>query len=53
MVRIEADELARLGELKLIPGMPAEVFIKTQDRTAMNYLLKPLADQLNRAFREE
>lgn len=53
IVNIEEAELSKLGNLKLIPGMPAEVFIKTQDRTAMNYLLKPFTDQLNRAFREE
>ncbi|MGL1919996.1 MAG: HlyD family type I secretion periplasmic adaptor subunit [Hyphomicrobiales bacterium] len=53
MVTIEPSELLKLGGLSLVPGMPAEVFMKTQDRTVMNYLLKPLADQLNRAFREE
>lgn len=37
--------------LKLVPGMPIEVFIKTEDRTIFSYLAKPLLDQLNRAFR--
>ncbi len=46
-------ELARLGKKKLIPGMPVEAFIKTEQRTALNYLVKPLSDQANRAFREE
>ena len=46
-------ELARLGNQKLIPGMPVETFIKTRERTALNYLVKPLLDQINRAFREE
>lgn len=32
--------------------MPAEVFVRTGDRTAMAYLMKPLTDQINRAFRE-
>ncbi|MER9328686.1 HlyD family type I secretion periplasmic adaptor subunit [Mesorhizobium sp. M0488] len=45
-------EVARLGELKLVPGMPVESFIKTADRTVISYLLKPLEDQISRAFRE-
>lgn len=46
-------ELARLGDQPILPGMPVEAFIKTQERTPLNYLLKPLLDQINRAFREE
>lgn len=38
--------------LALVPGMPAEVHIRTGDRTAMSYFLKPLADQFARAFVE-
>jgi HlyD family secretion protein len=37
---------------KLVPGMPAEVHIKTSDRTALSYLVKPFKDQVARAFRE-
>ena len=40
------------GLLKLIPGMPVEVFITTGERTALSYLVKPVTDQFNRAFRE-
>ena len=47
------DELAKLGDLVLVSGMPAEAFIRTSDRTVMAYLLKPLNDQIFRAFREE
>lgn len=46
------DELDRLGEVRLMPGMPVEAFIKTGDRKVISYLLKPLSDQLSRAFRE-
>jgi len=35
-----------------VPGMPVEAFVKTGDRTVMSYLMKPLSDQINRAFRE-
>jgi HlyD family secretion protein len=54
-VRVAADaaELANLKDLKLVPGMPVEAFIKTGERTALSYLTKPLADQMNRAFRGE
>ena len=44
-------EIARLGGLKLVPGMPVEAFIQTGERTVLSYLMKPLTDQLNRAFR--
>jgi HlyD family secretion protein len=46
-------ELKKLDTLKLLPGMPAEAMIKTEERTALSYLVKPLSDQINRAFREE
>lgn len=52
-LRLTPEELAKLNGQTLVPGMPAEVFIKTRDRTALSYLVKPLADQINRAFREE
>jgi HlyD family secretion protein len=38
--------------MKLVPGMPAEVFVSTQERTVASYLAKPFTDQMNRAFRE-
>ncbi len=46
------DEIRRLGTLKILPGMPVEVFIRTEDRTVLSYLLKPLSDQVMRAFRD-
>jgi HlyD family secretion protein len=51
-IAITPDELARLGEVRLVPGMPVETFIKTADRTVGSYLVKPLFDQVARAFRE-
>ena len=51
-VSMPPDEIAKLGEVKLIPGMPVEAFVQTGDRTMMSYLIKPLKDQLMRAFRE-
>ena len=54
-IRASLDEEARsrLQEFKLLPGMPVTVFITTKDRTPLAYLLQPLADQLDRALREE
>ena len=52
-IEVSEEELARLDGLELIPGMPVEAYIKTNERTVVSYLVKPLADQLNQAFREE
>jgi HlyD family secretion protein len=51
-VSMPPEEVARLGDVKLIPGMPVEAFVQTGDRTLLSYLVKPLSDQLMRAFRE-
>jgi len=51
-VSMPPEEIARLGEVKLIPGMPVEAFVQTGERTLLSYLMKPLSDQLMRAFRE-
>ena len=51
-VRLNDDELNRLGGLSISPGMPAEVMITSNERTVISYLFKPISDQLNRAFRE-
>ncbi|QCI99417.1 HlyD family type I secretion periplasmic adaptor subunit [Agrobacterium larrymoorei] len=50
---VNEGERAKLGGLALLPGMPAEAFIRTSERTALSYILKPLTDQITRAFREE
>ena len=51
-VTIPPDQLEKLSGLELIPGMPVEVYIQTGERSPMTYLMKPLADYFNRAFRE-
>ncbi|MDR6954454.1 HlyD family secretion protein [Ancylobacter sp. 3268] len=50
-ITLPPEELARLDGMKLVPGMPLEVFIKTGDRTVLSYLVKPLSDQVARSFR--
>ncbi len=42
----------KLEGLVLVPGMPVEVYIQTGERSPMAYLIKPMADYFNRAFRE-
>ena len=51
-LRPNTGELEKLAGLEILPGMPVEAFIKTDDRTPLEYLIKPLANYFNRAFRE-
>jgi HlyD family secretion protein len=52
-VAVPPAEIARLGdEIKLVPGMPVEVFVQTSPRTILSYVVRPFHDQLMRAFRE-
>jgi len=50
---VSPEEVARLSAVRLVPGMPVEALIQTSPRTVMSYLIKPLHDQLARAFREK
>lgn len=50
---IPPGQTKKLGATHLLPGMPVEVFIPTSERTVLSYLMKPLADQIHRAFREK
>ena len=52
-VQVNAGEMQRLpADLTLMPGMPVEAFIRTGDRSPMDYLIKPLADYFTRALRD-
>jgi HlyD family secretion protein len=51
-IAMSDEEVKRLGDVKLTPGMPLEAFIQTGERTMLSYLIKPLHDQLVRSFRE-
>ena len=50
-VRISVADNDR-DAFKLVPGMPVEAFISTHERTALSYLMKPISDQVTKAFRE-
>lgn len=52
-VSVSESEVQRLGDQHLVPGMPAEVIIKTGERTAGQYLLQPMLSSFRRAWREE
>ncbi len=53
-ITIPEDEIQRLPkDLSLLPGMPAEAFILSGERTVLSYLTKPIADHVHRVFRDE
>ncbi len=52
-VEVSDEEVRRLGDRPLQPGMPAEVVVETVERTALHYLVQPLMDAMVRAWREE
>jgi HlyD family secretion protein/epimerase transport system membrane fusion protein len=52
-IEVDAEQLAGIQPaIELSPGMPAEVYITTAERTMLDYLLQPVFDSLRRAFRE-
>lgn len=51
-IRVSDEEIARLQGLVLVAGMPVEAFLQTAPRTVLSYLLKPMQDQITKAFRE-
>lgn len=51
-ITLPPEEVVRLQTIRLVPGMPVEVFIQTHERTPLAYLLKPLQEQIARTFRE-
>lgn len=52
-IAVPPDEIARLEGLKLVPGMPVEAFVQTTVRTVVSFFVRPLQDQIARAFREK
>jgi HlyD family secretion protein len=51
-MRMDASQLAAIPGVRLIPGMPAEVFINLGERSMFSYLVQPLVDSFRRAWRE-
>jgi HlyD family type I secretion membrane fusion protein len=52
-VELLDGELEKLAGLELMPGMPVEIYLTTQEQTALAYFVRPLVDQYERALREE
>jgi membrane fusion protein, epimerase transport system len=52
LVRLNPDDLAATPGIQLYPGMPATVMVPTTERTALDYILGPLTQSFNRAFRQ-
>ncbi|HZH51560.1 MAG TPA: HlyD family type I secretion periplasmic adaptor subunit [Microvirga sp.] len=51
-IRLDEAALRQLPEVEIMPGMPVEVLIKTGQFTVANYMLRPVLDSFDRAFRE-
>jgi protease secretion system membrane fusion protein len=51
-IHISPEELRKLGDQELYPGMPADVIIKTGRRNFMSYLLKPFTDRAALSLQE-
>ncbi len=52
-VEVDPDDLARLSDVRLIPGMPAEVMIFTGEQTLFEYVARPLAESVLKSFRDD
>ena len=50
---VSEEALARLQGLAIRPGMPAELFVRTGERSLLNYLFKPLLDRAGTALTEQ
>lgn len=50
---VSEQALARLDGLVIKPGMPAELFVRTGERSMLNYLFKPLLDRAGTALTEQ
>jgi len=52
-ITVPDEEIDRLGGAQIVPGMPADAFIQTGEHTALDYLVRPLVQVIERSFREE
>lgn len=52
-VEVNPEGMGDLGDLALMPGMPAEVYINTGSRTLLQYLFKPFSNAISRSFNED
>jgi len=52
-VVVSEEEMARLGSVELVPGMPISAFLQTHARSVLSYLVEPISNLLSVAFRED
>lgn len=52
-VKVTEAGMKKIGQQKILPGMPVSVVVKSGERTMLQYLVKPLADRMHFAFTEE
>jgi HlyD family type I secretion membrane fusion protein len=52
-IALPPEEVARVPGFQPLPGMPAEIIIATNERTFLQYVIKPIVDSMARAFREQ
>jgi epimerase transport system membrane fusion protein len=52
-VEVTPEGMMDMGDLVLVSGMPAEVFINTGTRTFLQYIFKPFTTALSRSFIED
>ncbi len=52
-LNLTADGVKKIGNRKLLPGMPAEIYITTSERSALSYFVKPFTEKFNNMFNEE
>ncbi len=51
-ISLDEEEAAKVRDLHPTPGMPAEIYIKTGERSFLDYIVRPVLDSMSRAFRE-
>ncbi len=51
-IKLDEAQSEQVASLELVPGMPADLFVNTGERTALSYLAQPLRDRLARTFIE-
>ena len=52
IVAVPDDQMAQLNGQEIVPGMPVSVFLQTEARSVLSFLVEPIFDPLSRAFRE-
>jgi HlyD family secretion protein len=52
-VKVDRKQIDKYKHVVLVPGMPAEAYIRTGEQTVLDYIIAPLATSFRKAFRED